>query len=211
MKLGPSLKKVMPDSIIVLGGPEASYDVESTMKENPWIDYIISGEGEETLYEFASCLKSGHEAAQSIDGLACNKNGIIRINKPRNPIYDLDRLPFPYDSFNGLENKILYYETSRGCPFKCQYCLSSLEPGVRYFSLEKVYNDIDLFIENHVRQVKLVDRTFNCSKERCLKIMDYILSKKGNTNFHFEMAGDLIDEEMLEILKTAPAGMADKI
>ncbi|MCQ1528151.1 B12-binding domain-containing radical SAM protein [Lutispora saccharofermentans] len=207
MKLGPSLKKVMPDSIIVLGGPEASYDVESTMKENPWIDYIISGEGEETLYEFASCLKSGHEAAQSIDGLACNKNGIIRINKPRNPIYDLDRLPFPYDSFNGLENKILYYETSRGCPFKCQYCLSSLEPGVRYFSLEKVYNDIDLFIENHVRQVKLVDRTFNCSKERCLKIMDYILSKKGNTNFHFEISGKLIDSDFLDMVRRAPKGI----
>lgn len=207
MKLGSSLKKVMPDSIIVLGGPEVSYDVESTMKENPWIDYIIFGEGEETFYEFASRLKSGRESAQNIDGLACNKNGIIHINKLRNPISDLDRLPFPYVSFDGLENKILYYETSRGCPFKCQYCLSSLETGVRYFSLERVYNDINIFIENHVRQVKLVDRTFNCSKERCLKIMDYILSKKDNTNFHFEISAKLIDSDFLDMVKKAPKGI----
>lgn len=207
MKLGPSLKKIIPDSIIVLGGPEVSYDVVSTLKENPWIDYIIFGEGEETFSEFAYHLKSGCKNIHDIDGLAYRANGEVHMNNPRSPITCLDHIPFPYDSFNDLENKIIYYETSRGCPFKCQYCLSSLEPGVRYFSLERVYKDIDVFINNNIKQVKLVDRTFNCNKDRCLKIMNYILNKKGNTNFHFEISGKLIDYDFLETVKKAPKGI----
>lgn len=207
MKLGPSIKKIMPDSIIVLGGPEVSYDVESTMKENPWIDYIIFGEGEETFFEFAHELKSGCQNLHDIDGLAYCINEEIGVNKPRRPMTLLDHIPFPYDNFSDLENKIIYYETSRGCPFRCQYCLSSLEPGVRYFSLDRVYKDIDVFIENSVKQVKLVDRTFNCNKDRCLKIMDYILKKEGKTNFHFEISAKLIDSDFLDMVKKAPKGI----
>lgn len=207
MKLGRSIKKIMPDSIIVLGGPEVSYDVEYTMSENPWIDYIIFGEGEKTFSELVTYLESGSGDIQHINGLVYNDNGIVKLNKPRSPITNLDEIPFPYDDFNDLDNKIIYYETSRGCPFKCQYCLSSLEPGVRYFSLEKVYKDIDIFIDASVKQVKLVDRTFNCNKDRCIKIMDYILSKNGNTNFHFEISGKLIDSDFLNIVKKAPKGI----
>ena len=92
-------------------------------------------------------------------------------NEKQKPIKNLDIIPFPYDNIENLENKIIYYETSRGCPFQCQYCLSSLEEGVRYFSLDRVYKDLDFFIDNNIKQVKLVDRTFNCHKERCISIM----------------------------------------
>lgn len=207
MKLGPSLKKIMPDSIIVLGGPEVSYDVESTMKGNPWIDYIIFGEGEETFYQFASHLLDKDKDIKNIDGLAYNSNGMVYVNNTRSPLANLDEIPFPYDNFNDLKNKIIYYETSRGCPFKCQYCLSSIEPGVRYFSLDRVYRDIDIFINNNVKQVKLVDRTFNCNKKRSIEIMEYILSKNGSTNFHFEISAKLIDSDFLNTVKKAPKGI----
>ncbi|WP_372996745.1 B12-binding domain-containing radical SAM protein [Lutispora sp.] len=207
MKLGPSLKKIMPDSIIVLGGPEVSYDVESTMKGNPWIDYIIFGEGEETFYQFASHLLDKDKDIKNIDGLAYNSNGMVYVNNTRSPLANLDEIPFPYDNFNDLKNKIIYYETSRGCPFTCQYCLSSIEPGVRYFSLDRVYRDIDIFINNNVKQVKLVDRTFNCNKKRSVEIMEYILSKNGSTNFHFEISAKLIDSDFLNTVKKAPKGI----
>ena len=206
MKLGPSLKKIMPDSIIVLGGPEVSYDVESTMKSNPWIDYIIFGEGEETFYHFADHLLKDKQY-KNIEGLAYRSSGTVNVNNARSPIANLDEIPFPYDDFNDLENKIIYYETSRGCPFKCQYCLSSIEPGVRYFSLDRVFRDIDVFISNNVKQVKLVDRTFNCNKKRSLEIMEHILSRKGNTNFHFEISAKLIDSDFLNTVKKAPKGI----
>jgi len=206
MKLGPSLKKIMPDSIIVLGGPEVSYDVESTMKSNPWIDYIIFGEGEETFYQFAYHLLKDEDYT-NIDGLAYRSNGTIYVNNARSPIANLDEIPFPYDNFNDLENRIIYYETSRGCPFKCQYCLSSIEPGVRYFSMDRVYRDIAAFISNNVKQVKLVDRTFNCNKKRCIEIMEYILSRNGTTNFHFEISAKLIDSDFLNTVKKAPKGV----
>lgn len=207
MKLGPSLKKIMPNSIIVLGGPEVSYDIESTMKENPWIDYIIFGEGEETFFQFADGFINGDENIAYIEGLAFNSNGMIQVNSSRNPISDLDEIPFPYDDFSDLGHKIIYYETSRGCPFKCQYCLSSLETGVRYFSLERVFRDIDLFVANNVKQVKLVDRTFNCNKKRSIEIMEYILEKNGHTNFHFEISPKLIDSDFLNTVKKAPKGI----
>ncbi|SHI61848.1 Radical SAM superfamily enzyme YgiQ, UPF0313 family [Lutispora thermophila DSM 19022] len=207
MKLGASLKKIMPHSKIVLGGPEVSYDIEYTMKENPWINFIIFGEGEETFFQFANSFIKGDKNIDHLEGLAFNSNGIIQVNNSRSPISDLDEIPFPYNDFADLEHKIIYYETSRGCPFKCQYCMSSLETGVRYFSLERVFRDIDLFISNKVKQVKLVDRTFNCNKKRSIEIMEYILSKKGHTNFHFEISPKLIDSDFLYTVKKAPKGI----
>jgi len=207
MKLGPSLKKIMPDSKIVLGGPEISYDIEPTMGENPWIDFIIFGEGEETFFEFANAYLSDDKNYENIDGLAFRQNNKIYVNKPRKPISNLDTIPFPYDEFSYPENKIIYYETSRGCPFRCQYCLSSIEPGVRYFSLDRVFHDIDRLISNNVKQVKLVDRTFNCNRGRAIKIMEYILNKNGNTNFHFEISAKFIDSKFLELIKKAPKGL----
>ena len=116
-------------------------------------------------------------------------------------------LPFPYDSFDGLENKILYYETSRGCPFNCQYCLSSTIRGVRYLSMERIRQDIKRFASAGIKQVKLVDRTFNCDIARSIEIMQYIIELNPPTNFHFEIAADLINEQFLKTVEKAPDGL----
>jgi radical SAM superfamily enzyme YgiQ (UPF0313 family) len=202
-----TLKRIMNRCIIVLGGPEVSFDPADIMGDNPSIDIIIVGEGEETFHEFLSVLKVGGDLS-TVKGLAYRSGNEIIVNSPRPLISDLDTIPFPYsDGSSGLENKIIYYETSRGCPFNCQYCLSSTMAGVRYFSLSRVDKELEFFIRAGVPQVKLVDRTFNCHPDRAKHIFRTILSLEGKTNFHFEMAGNLIDQEMLDILRQAPPGL----
>ncbi len=207
LKITKSLKKIRPDLIIILGGPEVSYDPIETMSKNPFIDYIIFGEGEVAFYKLIEYMETKNTGIESIYSLVYRNGHQIIKNKKQKPISDLDIIPFPYDDIKNMENKIIYYETSRGCPFQCQYCLSSLEEDVRYFSLDRVYKDLDFFIDNNVKLVKLVDRTFNCHKERCLNIMDYIIEKEGNTNFHFEISAKLIDSDFLSLIEKAPKGL----
>ncbi|HYF83236.1 MAG TPA: B12-binding domain-containing radical SAM protein [Clostridia bacterium] len=202
-----SLKKAKPDAVIILGGPEVSYDSASILRDNPFIDYVVVGEGEETLLDLLGCITDGKCNISSIPGIAYREGANVVINQKRPLIACLDAIPFPYDSFDEFENKIVYYETSRGCPFNCQYCLSSTIHGVRYLSIDRIRQDIKGFINAGVRQVKLVDRTFNCDIDRSIEIMQYIMELKSTTNFHFEIAADLINERFLQTVEKAPEGM----
>ncbi|MDD4503784.1 MAG: B12-binding domain-containing radical SAM protein [Clostridiaceae bacterium] len=202
-----SLKKARPEAVIILGGPEVSYDPMSILTDNGSIDYIVMGEGEETLYELLSCLTKGEGSLSNIYGIAYREGTENLTTPPRNLIADLDSLPFPYDSFDDFKNKIIYYETSRGCPFNCQYCLSSTIHGVRFLSMDRLRRDIKNFVDAGIRQVKLVDRTFNCDINRSIEIMQYIIDLNSPTNFHFEIAADLINEDFLNTVEKAPVGM----
>ena len=207
LKLCSSLKKLNPQSIIILGGPEVSFDAEELMPEHYSIDYIIRGEGEETLSELLQLLNSEVKNPSAIQGLTYRANGSIISSSNRPLLHCLDIIPFPYEGLEQLANKIIYYETSRGCPFNCQYCLSSTLHGVRYFSMERIKQEIKLFVDKGVKQVKLVDRTFNCNKQHSLEIIKYIMLLNGKTNFHFEIGADLLDDEMITILSKAPKDM----
>ena len=207
LKLASSIKQVIPRCKIILGGPEVSYDSREFMAKFPYIDFIMYGEGEETFRHFVETLENRSDFS-SVNGLVYRDGGRVIQNPPRSNMEDLDIIPFPYrDGLLGLENKIVYYETSRGCPFNCQYCLSSTIDGVRYFSLERVLDEIDFFIDRKVPQVKLVDRTFNCHPKRAKAIIEHIIRREGNTNFHFEIAAHIMDRDMLELLRKAPPGL----
>lgn len=207
LKLCGSIKKADPDIVIILGGPEVSYDSTAIMAANEAVDYIIFGEGEQTFLELALQLEKAAAEPGNIAGIAYRNDGSIMQNTGRALLHNLDELPFPYDEFSSLQNRIIYYETSRGCPYNCQYCLSSTIEGVRYFSLERVKAEIEFFVKSGVKQVKLVDRTFNCSKGRSLEIIRHIISLGSSTNFHFEIAADILDDELLAAISEAPEGM----
>ena len=202
-----SIKKVIPDSVVVLGGPEVSYDSVSLLEENTEVDVLVNGEGEIT-FPFLIERLMNNKPLDDVEGITYRKAGTIIENRDRTPLSDLDALPFPYEEgFQDLDNRIVYYETTRGCPFQCQYCLSSINPGVRYLSLDRVRKDIKTFIDAGIPQVKLVDRTFNCNPKRARDIFRMIMEMGGNTNFHFEICGDLLDDETLDLLKDAPPGL----
>lgn len=206
-ELVPLIKKVLPDTKIVLGGPEVSYNSESLFDKMP-IDVVIENEGEETWYDYASYLIEGVGDLESIKGIVYrDKEGKVQRNMAR-PLMDMAKLPFVYDDLTGLEHKIMYYEASRGCPFNCQYCLSSIEKGVRFMPLERVLSEIQYFLDNRVKQVKFVDRTFNTHKYYARSIWQYIIEHdNGYTNFHFEIAAELLTDECLELLKDARPGL----
>lgn len=206
-----NVKKIIPNTTIILGGPEVSYNPEEVMKTNKNIDYIIVGEGEEVFNSLLYKISNGSNKENELDipGLVYRGRGEILKSKGFNLIKDLDSLCSPYtEEMKGeIKNKIVYFESSRGCPFSCSYCISSTFEGVRYFSLERVKQEIDKLLKLNLSQIKFVDRTFNCSKKRAKEIFRYIISKSVETNFHFEVAADLFDDEMLNILKDAPKGM----
>lgn len=206
--LTSNIKKINKDIVIVLGGQEVSFDSEQVLEENPQIDYIIRGEGEKTFVELMDFLNNKEDKVEHIKGITYRRKHEIVANEGRELIQDLDEIPFPYQNFFPCENKIIYYETSRGCPYQCSYCMSSVIKGVRYFSVDRVKKDLDFFIKNNVQQVKFVDRTFNANSKRCMEIMAYIHQNDNKkTNFHFEMNGDRMDEEMLDFLKTIRKGL----
>ncbi len=209
LQITRNLKKTNPHQIIVLGGPEVSFDSVDIMKRYKHIDYIISGEGEETFKELLGFLVNKEGELSKIKGITYRDGGQVNQNENRELIKDLDSIPSPFLSeFQKDENKIIYYESSRGCPNNCSYCISSTFKGVRFFSLERVKRDLDVFLKNRVRQVKFVDRTFNANKKRSLEIMKYISDQdNGYTNFHFEITGDRLDEEMLDFLSNVREGL----
>jgi len=206
--LTKAIKKVAPKTKILLGGPEVSFLPEKEMEKNPSIDFIIFGEGEETFKEFIQRF-STNNAYKGLKGLVYRDNGLIIKNGERALIETLDKIPFPYrDDLKDLDHRIIYYESNRGCPFNCSYCLSSTIKGVRYFSLSRVKKDMDFFLEKQVKQVKFVDRTFNVKKEHYFEIIKYLNQKdNGVTNFHFEITASLLDQEVLDYLKTVRAGL----
>ncbi|WZL74518.1 B12-binding domain-containing radical SAM protein [Clostridiaceae bacterium 35-E11] len=208
-----NLKKVNPKQIIVLGGPEVSFDPIALMKREESIDYIVFGEGEDTFKELLHMLINEKKAPEQIEGIVYRKGEDVFKNKDRALITNLEKIPSPYlealeKQEQEYENKIIYYESSRGCPHNCRYCLSSTIKGVRFFPLDRVKRDLDLFIGKRVKQVKFVDRTFNTKKHHSLSIMKHLVEKdNGYTNFHFEITADLLDHEILDFLSTVREGL----
>lgn len=206
MDLCRDLKKISPHTRLVLAGPEVSNDSPALLQEHPFLDMILCGEGEPSWLPF---LEACHETIpfSQVPGLALRTpHGVIQT--PSAPAFDLARLPFPYDDLDSLQNRILYFESSRGCPFQCSYCLSSREHGVRFMPLPQVLAAMDRFLAHRVRQVKFIDRTFNCHKSYAMTVWKYLAEHdNGITNFHFEVAGDLFDLDMLTFLATVRKGL----
>lgn len=205
-RLIPTIRKILPDTTIILGGPEVSYDGEGLFKTLD-IDVVMEGEGEVTWKEYLDYRIKGIGRLSEIDGIIYKEGGEVKRNKKRQPL-DLKELPFVYDSLSELEHKIIYYEASRGCPFSCQYCLSSAEHGVRFVPLETVKAHMSYFCDQRVKQVKFVDRTFNTKRDYAIAIWRHLIEHdNGYTNFHFEIAAELITEDMLDLLKDARPGL----
>lgn len=208
-QLCPLLKKIMPDCMLGFGGPEVSYESETFLWDNPTIDLVMRGEGEMVFTQLLNYLDYGQpESLQEIKGLTFRQEGEI-LSTPQQEPLDLALLPFPYEEeFQDVQNQIIYYETQRGCPYSCGYCLSSIEKGVRFVPLEKVLPELQLFLDAKVRQVKFIDRTFNCKKSHAMAIWRYLHEHdNGVTNFHFEITADLLDQETIDFLKTVRKGL----
>lgn len=205
-RISAELKKICPNILIWYGGPEVSYDAVQCLKELNFLDGIMIGEGEQTFLELLEHYEEGSRRLDEIEGLAYKDKGEVFITKDRNPI-SLDAIPFPYEDMEIFKNRIIYYESSRGCPFSCGYCLSSTTHGVRFRSLELVERELGVFLEYKVPQVKFVDRTFNCNKKHAMGIWRFIKDHdNGVTNFHFEISADLLDDEEVAFLATLRPG-----
>ena len=208
IQLASMIRKVLPQTVIIFGGPEVSYGSADFLQQNPYVDYVVSGEGEKTLnLLLEQLLKNSNE--MNIPGLIWrNSNGKIFCNDKPKTSLAMSEIPFPYHDYDmeALKDKIIYYESSRGCPFSCQYCLSSAVEGVRFLPVERVFAELDFFIRHKVKQVKFVDRTFNAHKQHCFAIWKYLCSIPCDTNFHFEISAELLDEEMVDFLATVPPG-----
>ena len=203
------LKKVLPQVRIWMGGPEASYDAVHLMDELPEVELIMQGEGEETFTRLVEACECGTEVCFSeLPGIVLRRSdGTIEVHRPA-PLMNLDDIPFSYGDLSGLEHRIIYYESSRGCPFSCSYCLSSIDKKVRFRSLSLVTRELQFFLDRKVPQVKFVDRTFNCKKSHSMAIWQYLLDHdNGITNFHFEISADLIRENELELMSTMRPGL----
>lgn len=203
------MAKLRPDLPIWLGGPEVSYDAPDVLARLPEVTGVMKGEGEET---FAGLCRFYQEcegnSLRSLRGITFrDRGGTVRDN-PWRPVMNLNDIPFVYHHMETFRNKIIYYESSRGCPFSCSYCLSSVDKQLRFRDLEKVRRELQFFIDQEVPQVKFVDRTFNCRHEHAAAIWKYIAEHdRGITNFHFEVAADLLNEEELEILGSMRPGL----
>lgn len=200
-----NLKKILPQVKILLGGPEVSFDGEDALFKTG-ADFVIYGEGEEAFARLLIALEN-NEPLSDVFSLIYKDGEKIRKNLA-GKLIDMEKLPFIYNDLSIFENRILYYEAQRGCPFNCQYCLSSVDKKVRFQPIEKVKKELLFFLHNRVRQVKFVDRTFNANKEFAMEIWKYIHDNdNGITNFHFEIAADLITDEMTEFLKGVRKGL----
>lgn len=202
LKLCSTLKKLNENIKIILGGPEVTYNPHNYLEKYDFIDYVIEGEGEIVFNNLLECLDK-NESVGKVDGVYHRENDIIKGRKNK-VIENLNIIEFPYKEKGDLPDKIVYYEASRGCPFSCKYCLSSVIRGTRFFPIERVKKELMFFIENDVPLVKFVDRTFNASKEFAMDIWDFLIKNKRSTKFHFEIAADILDEQTLDFLKTAP-------
>ena len=208
-ELMQDLRKILPDVPFWAGGPEVSYDAEEFLKKNPAFDGIMVGEGEETFLELVKHYMNGSPSLEKTTGLVyCKPDGTIQNNGWRQ-IMDLSRVPFAYEDLKDFENRIIYYESSRGCPFSCSYCLSSVDKKLRFRDLELVKKELQFFLDHKVPQVKFVDRTFNCNHRHSMAIWRYIKEHdNGITNFHFEIAADILNEEEMDLLATFRPGLA---
>ena len=202
------LRKLKPSIPIWVGGPEVSYDAKDVLHRMPEVTGVMFGEGEETFLELMQYYHGEEKELRDIKGIAYrDKDGAVVENEWRTVI-DLSTVPFVYEDMEDFKHKIIYYESSRGCPFSCSYCLSSVDKCLRFRALELVKKELQFFIDAEVPQVKFVDRTFNCNHKHAMEIWKYLLEHdKGITNFHFEVAADLLNDEELELIEQMRPGL----
>ncbi len=203
------LRKVLPDVKIMLGGPEVSYDTEYWMNRLSSVDFIVMGEGEETFRDLLRQI-AGERKYHFVFGIAYRKDGQAVITPPR-PKLDLNVIPSPHRfdlDIPSMRNRVVYFETSRGCPFSCQFCLSSIEVGVRYFDMERVKADLAYLIDSGAKLIKFVDRTFNIKREYALEIFQFLIDNHRGCVFQFEITADIMRPEVLDFLaENAPPGV----
>jgi len=222
LKVMRELPKILPGCVIGAGGPEAGYRAEQLLQQEQALDIVIAGEGEQTVAELVSLYKTRQvpfdkavyiQAASLIPGIYAESTGSdaqqhIAYGRPRCPLPDMSVLPFPYPEITDPDNRIYYYESSRGCPFSCAYCMSSLDKQVRFMPLDRVYSDLQRFLDARVKLVKFVDRTYNLNPERYIAIWKYICAHhNGISMFHFEIEAEYLSSEALDFLQTVPAGI----
>ena len=213
--LASDIKKAKPEMKILIGGPETSFDGVEYMEKNDWCDYVISGEGEYSFFRLIQILTGNRQALDmtemdelsTVPGLAYREGPLIYVNEQIEPL-DFNSIPFPYSVLEPEKDKVVYYESSRGCPFRCSYCMSSIEKTVRALDVVRVEQELKYFLFKNLPQVKFIDRTFNYEKDRAYQILNYIIQNdNGVTNFHFELCGDLLDNRTLELLSGARKGL----
>ena len=201
------LVKILPKTAFWAGGPEVSYDAEKFLTEMPEMTGVMVGEGEKTFHDLLEFYIDGKDSLGEISGIAYRTGDKIIHNGWRE-LMDLSAIPFVYEHLEKFENRIIYYESSRGCPFSCSYCLSSIDKKLRFRDLELVKKELQFFLDHRVPQVKFVDRTFNCKHEHAMTIWKYILEHdNGVTNFHFEISADLLREEEMELMSQMRPGL----
>ena len=207
-ELMADLIKILPGADFWAGGPEVSYDAEKFLTENSEFKGVMVGEGEETFKELAGYyVEKNPQNLKDMTGI-CYRDGDQIIHNGWRQIMDLSSIPFIYKDLSEFKNRIIYYESSRGCPFSCSYCLSSIDKKLRFRDTETVKKELQFFIENKVPQVKFVDRTFNCKHDHAMAIWKYINEHdNGVTNFHFEISADLLREEELQEMSTMRPGL----
>ncbi|MGN0160191.1 MAG: B12-binding domain-containing radical SAM protein [Lachnospiraceae bacterium] len=202
--------KVCPQVDIWLGGPEVSFDGTAILEKHPYLKGVMIGEGEQTFLELMECY-SGEKTFHQIPGImfrTVDDRGCVAIRStPLRELASMDDIPFVYDDLSAYDNKIIYYESSRGCPFRCSYCMSSVDKTVRFRSMELVRRDLQFFLDHGVSQVKFIDRTFNIRVDRTMEILQYLYEHdNGITNFHFEVAADIITEEEIALFNKLRPG-----
>jgi radical SAM superfamily enzyme YgiQ (UPF0313 family) len=214
LEISRDLAKALPDMKILLGGPEVSFQRDKLMEAEPQVDFIIRGEGEIPFYKLCKEIFMGKgkiptscEVLKEIPSLTFRSDGGEIMESPGCDPVPLDMIPFPYRDLELEKDKIIYYESSRGCPYRCSYCLSSIDKSLRFRSIEKTERDLRYFLANGVKQVKFIDRTFNSDEERAYKLWSFLNENdNGVTNFHFEICPDIISERQMSLLKKIRPG-----
>lgn len=209
LSIAASIKKLHPHTLIILGGPEVSFDAREVLKGNPAIDCIVKGEGESAFRELIKVLSASDNKSslKELKGLSFRLGNEIIDKGPALQLNDLDEIPSPFAAgLVDMSKPLIYYETSRGCPFTCAFCLSAIEERVRSFSMDRVRGDLEYLIKNGTGTIKFVDRTFNYNARRASEIWDFIIKNGSSRKYHFEIAADLLTDENIELLKDVPEG-----
>ena len=205
-RLVSDLRKIMPHVYIGVGGPQVSFESRKFLEKNLDVDFVVCGEGEEVVPEAIKSLQ-GEGEIEFIKGLTIREGTDIKEGGMAEKV-ELDKLPFAYEDLDEVKDRIIYYESMRGCPFSCSYCLSGSDREVRVKKISLVYSELNRFLAARVKQVKFVDRTFNSNKNHAMSIWGYLIENdNGVTNFHFELSGELLDDDMLGVLKQARKGL----
>ena len=220
LKISDDIKKIAPDTLIILGGPEASFGIFKLMHNNPAIDFVVKGEGEavfrrlletlllsrgDAIFIDPSSIAKNARLFQGIDNLFFRSNDDILSGPLSSEYLTMDNIPSPFQAgLVDMSKPLIYHETSRGCPFFCAFCLSSLERRVRSFSMPRIESDLAWLMSRNVERIKLVDRTFNYDPERANLIWEFIMRHNRGSHFHFEIAADLLTDQNIALLRRVP-------